>query len=176
MTILTRTPENTNLLQPTKFILTFDRIPDVQYFCQEVNIPGVSMPEAQVQSPFHNYTVAGMNIQYSPLNIKFQINENVSSWKSLYEWFLAISSPVSFEERNKYKFLQNQGKENPFPSYSEAVLTVLSNLNNPLLRIHFHQVFPTQLSDITFDTTLSADHIITAQASFSYEYFEFTEH
>ena len=175
MTVLTRVPENTNLLQPTKFLLTFDRIPDVQYFCQEVNIPGATMPQAEMQSPFHNYTVAGLNIQYNPLNIRFLVNEDMSSWKSMYEWFLAISSPVSFEERNKYQAMQNRNIKRPLPSYSDAVLTVLSNLNNPLTRILFHEVFPTTLSDINFDTKVSADHIITAEASFAYEYFEFLD-
>jgi len=175
MTVLTRVPENTNLLQPTKFLLTFDRIPDVQYFCQEVNIPGGTMPQAEMQSPFHNYTVAGLNIQYNPLNIRFLVNENMSDWKSMYEWFLAISSPVSFEERNKYQAMQNRNIKRPFPSYSDAVLTVLSNLNNPQLRIQFYNAFPTSLSDINFDTKLSADHIITGDASFSYEYFEFLD-
>jgi len=175
MTVLTRTPENTNLLQPTKFLLTFDRIPDVQYFCQEVNIPGGTMPQAEMQSPFHNYTVAGLNIQYNPLNIRFLVNEDMSSWKSMYEWFLAISSPVSFDERKKYQNIQNHNIKKPLPSYSDAVLTVLSNLNNPTIRILFHEVFPTTLSDINFDTKVSADHIITAEASFAYEYFEFLD-
>ena len=62
---------------------------------------------------------------------------------------------------------------NPFPSYSEIYLTILSNLNNPTRRIHFYNAFPISLSDIEFDTTQSADNIITATASFNYEFFEF---
>lgn len=173
MTVLTRTPDNTNLLQPTKFLVMFDRIPEVQYFCQKANIPGMRMPEAQVQSPFHNYTVAGLNIQYSPFEITFLVDESVKTWQSLYEWFLAISSPVSFEDRNMYQSIQNQGKPTSFPSYSDISLTVLSNLNNPVTRIKFINAFPVTLSDIDFDTTRSADDIITASATFNYEYFEF---
>ena len=47
MTVLTRAPQNTNYLQPSKFLLSFDRMPTVQYFCQEVNLPGVSMGQAK---------------------------------------------------------------------------------------------------------------------------------
>lgn len=173
MTVLTRTPENSNFLQPTKFLVTFDRIPTVQYFCQEANIPGVQMPSAELQSPFHNYTVAGLNIKYNTFTMKFVIDESVKTWQELYQWFLAISSPVSFEERNKYQALQNQNKNSSFPSYSDGVLTVLSNLNNPVIRVHFVNMFPISLSDIDFDTKSSADDIITATASFEYEYFEF---
>jgi len=175
MTVLTRTPQNTNLLQPTKFLLTFTRIPDVQYFCQEVNIPGATMPEAQIQSPFHNYTIAGLNIQYNLLNIGFLVDESLRSWRNIYNWFLAISSPVGFEERNRYQMIQNGGVLPNFPSYSDAILTIMSNLNNPIARVQFYNAFPTSLSDISFDTKSSADHIITADASFNYEYFEFLD-
>ena len=48
MTALTRSPQNTNYLQPTKYILTLDRIPTVQYFCQEANVPGISLGQAAV--------------------------------------------------------------------------------------------------------------------------------
>lgn len=173
MTVLTRTPENTNFLQPTKFLLSFDRIGSVQYFCQEVNLPGVSMPQAPISSPLHNYTIAGLNIQYDELKISFIVDEEAQSWHSLYDWFLAISSPESFDERNHYQSTQNNFKNAPLPSYSDATLTVLSNLNNPLLRIQFINTFPVSLSGIDFNTKLSADDILTADASFQYEYFKF---
>ena len=35
-------------------------------------------------------------------------------------------------------------------------------------------MFPVSLSDVQFDTTQSADTIITADAVFRYEYFEIT--
>jgi T4-like virus tail tube protein gp19 len=173
MTVLTRTPENTNLLQPTKFLVTFDRIPTTQYFCQEANIPGMTMPQAEVQSPFHNYSVAGLNIQYNELEISFLLDEELQTWIQLYNWFLAISSPVGFEQRNMLQAIQNQNKNGQFPSYSDVFLTVLSNLNNPITRVHFYNAFPTSLSDIKFSTKESADDVMTATATFNYEYFEF---
>jgi len=58
MTAITRSPENTNLLQPTKFLLTFDRIRATQYFCQSVNLPGVSLGEVnRAQMVLKNVTV-----------------------------------------------------------------------------------------------------------------------
>ena len=53
--------------------------------------------------------------------------------------------------------------------FSDATLTILSSLNNPLLRINFTNVFPYTVSDINFDTKLSADSIITCSASFRYQ-------
>ena len=57
-------------------------------------------------------------------------------------------------------------------SYSDATLIVLSALNNPILRVRFINAFPLSLSDIQFDTTQSAENIITGTASFAFEYFD----
>ena len=69
MTVISRTPENTNFLQPTKFLLTFDRIPTVQYFCQEANIPGISLPAITITSPVLDYHVTGNKLNYGTFNI-----------------------------------------------------------------------------------------------------------
>ena len=175
MSALERTPENTGFLQPTKFILTFDRIPNVTYFCQEANIPGLSLPAIVVPSPAIDYHVVGNKLSYSMFNIKFMVDAKVESWKSIYEWFMSIASPHGTEERNSKTILQNQFKQTNFPQYSDAVLTVMSNLNNPVLRVHLVGLFPVSLSDIQFDTTLSADNIITADATFSVKYFDFLD-
>ena len=58
-------------------------------------------------------------------------------------------------------------------SFSDATLTVFSALNNPLIRVKYINAFPSSLSDIQFDTKSSADTIITATASFNYDYFIF---
>jgi len=175
MTVINRTPENTNLLQPTKFLLSFSRIPGVTYFCQEVNIPGMSLPNIQVPTPMLDYHVAGNKLTYNQLHVRFMVDEKLESWKNIHNWFRAIASPTGFEERNYRSSIQNQLNQSKLTSYSDAVLTVLTNLNNPSLRIDLHGLFPVSLSDIQFDTTLSSDHIITAEATFMVEYFDIEE-
>jgi hypothetical protein len=57
-------------------------------------------------------------------------------------------------------------------SRKQAILTVMSNLNNPKLRVKYINVWPTSITDLKFDTTLSADTDVTATATFRYDYFE----
>jgi len=173
MTALNRTPKNTNFLQPSKFILSFVRIPTVQYFCQEANLPGVSVGSATLNTPLQDVPVAGTKLSYSEFSIRFMVDESIQSWNELYKWFLAIASPKSLADRAEYNAVQNVYLSKP-NNYSDANLTVLSALNNPIARINFHRMFPVSLSDINFDTTLSADTIITATATFRYEYFDIT--
>ena len=173
MTAINRTPQNTNYLQPTKYLLTFDRIGAVQYFCQEINIPGVNLGQTSSPTPLYDLPIAGNKVTYNSLNIGFTVDEAMLSWKNLHDWFRAIASPKSFADRSNLTAIQNAYKSSSLTSYSDATLTILSALNNPIVRIQFYNVFPISLSDIKFDTKESADEIITGQASFAFEYFDF---
>ena len=173
MTAITRAPQNTNYLQASKFILVFDRTPTTQYFCQSANIPGLSIGQAIVNTPLMDYWAAGNKITYNQFNISFTVDETLTGWRNIHDWFRAIASPKSLEERSVHQQLQNNYKSQRLQSYSDATLTVLSALNNPVVRLRLINTFPISLSDIDFDTKLSADDVITAEASFMFEYHEF---
>lgn len=167
MTAITRSPQNTNLLQPTKFLLTFNRIQTVQYFCQSVNLPGVSLGEVNRATPFLDMYSPGTKLTYSPLEIVFLIDEELQSWKNLYNWFLSMADPDGFEARDGSKELQS------IKHFSDATLTILSGLNNPIIRIQYSNVFPLTIGDIQFDTTQSADNLVTARATFRYQSYKY---
>jgi hypothetical protein len=167
MSALNRNPENTNLLQPTKFLLTFSRIATTQYFCQSVNVPSVSLGQVQRDTPFLDLYSPGTKLTYDPLDISFIIDEELQSWKNLYDWFISIADPDGFGGRMQNRELQQQKQ------FSDATLTILSALNNPILRIEFTNVFPLTMSNINFDTRLSADTIVTCDATFRYQSYKY---
>jgi hypothetical protein len=163
MTALTRSPQNTNLLQPTKYLLEFKRINTVTYFLQTVNVPSIKLGEVIRTTPFLDMYSPGTKLDYSTLDIEFIVDEELETWKNLYNWFVSIADPDGFEKRTYKEELQRS------EHFSDATLTVLSNLNNPVLRINFRNLFPLTMGDINFDTRLSADNIMTVSASFRYE-------
>ena len=162
MTALNRNPQNTNLLQPTKFLLNFSKIDSVQYFCQSVNLPGITLSGPTKQStPFISLPKPGNVLTYNALNVSFIVDEDLKTIKTIQNWLRGIADPSGFNNRNAdYK-----------DNYSDAILTILTGLNNTNLRIQFVNLFPTDLSDINFDTKESADNIIVATANFRYEYY-----
>ena len=175
MSVLSRTPENTNYLQPTKFLMSFNRIPNATWFCQSVNIPGVSVGPAPINFPSVTVYSPGNQITYNNFNMTFLVNEDVQSWIDLHDWFRSFASPDGTNERNLKSALQNQynNMSSDKQQYSDATLTILSAMNNPILRVEFTNMFPVSLSDIIFDTKQSADDIITADATFVYDQFKF---
>jgi len=77
MTALNRNPSNPNPLQPNKFILNFSRAPGVQFFCQMVSVPGISLSEVPQNTPFVDVYVPGEKAIYDVLNITFMIDEEL---------------------------------------------------------------------------------------------------
>ena len=152
-------PENTNFLQPTKYILTFPEVPDMIYFCQKANIPGVSLGQALQETPNLDLFHSGTKITYNTFDVTFLVNEDLSAWTTIYNWMKDLSSVEATYTKRK------EGRK-------QAVLTVMSNQNNPKLRVKLMNLFPTSLSDLEFDTTLSAEEHITATVSFLYDWFE----
>jgi len=80
MSALTRTPENTNPLQSSKFILAFNRLPTVQYFCQEANLPGVTLGVIEYATPLRDVPIAGNKLSYNEFDITFIVDEQLQSW------------------------------------------------------------------------------------------------
>lgn len=165
MTVLNRNPQNTNPLQPSKFLLTFNRTGAVPYFCQQVNIPGMSMGAAAFNTPTLDISYPGHKLSFNNLNITYIVDEELTAWKNMYDWFLALAHPNMNERK---RLLELQGGSN----VSDATLTVLSALNNPIARIQFYNVFPIDMTDINFDTTMSADNIIYSTVTFNFNYYE----
>ena len=157
-------PVNTNLLQSTKFMLNFVRVPDTNFFCQSVSMPGVNMSEAIQTNPFADIYRPGDKLQYEPLTVTFLIDEYLNSWKNIHDWMRGLTKPTKFAEYTKLK------KE--IGIYSDANLTILNGLNNPVVRIAFFDCFPTSLSPIQFSATDDGGQTITADATFRFTYFD----
>lgn len=177
MTVLTRTPTNTNLLQTTKYRLTFDRLPGISYFCQAANVPGVSLTEVPRVTPFIDLYVPGEKMIYDTFNITFLIDEDMRAWTELHDWVRGMTFPTNFQEyvdlarTAKTPYIRNQ--EKPRPQYSSAILTLYTNKNNPSFRVKFVDLFPTSLGSILFSAQDSAENIALADATFRFSYFEY---
>jgi len=148
-------PENTNFLQPTKFLLTIPSIVDTTFFCQKVNVPGITTPEMITQTPNIDLFKPGTRISYNTFDINFLVNENLSSWRVIHDWMRDNSTNNNFRYQNV-----------------DATLTILSNQNNPKIRIKYTHIFPVSLGDLEFDTTLSAENHVTSTASFRFDYYD----
>jgi len=163
--LITKTPENTSILQPTKFTFVIPELPFAKYFCQTVSLPGVSTSEVLVSSPFSNTYRHGDKLVYDVFSINSIVDEDLRVWEETYKWLVALTAPNDFYEYKKT--IYGDGR-----LYFDGILTINTNSNNPNIRIKFKNCHPTSLGGINFNTGENAEVIPTADINFRYDQFE----
>jgi len=146
MTSLTDQPKNINPLADVQFRFDVGALPNTSFFIQSVNLPGVALEGATLATPqlqsFSRHTGV---ITYDPLNVTFLIDEYLKNWQEVFEWMI--------------------GEEN---KYTTAVLTILSSSMNPTMELHFKDIFPTSLSEVSFNSTSTDPIYQVATVNFNY--------
>ena len=146
MTSLTDQPENINPLADVQFRFDVAALPKTSFFFQTVNLPGVTLEGATIATPqLQNFSRHTGIITYDPLNVTFLIDEYLKNWQEVFQWMV--------------------GEEN---KYTSAVLTILSSSMNPTMELHFKDIFPTSLSEVSFDSTTTDPVYQVATVNFNY--------
>ena len=187
MTVLDRQPDKLDYLSPTQFRFGIHQLPKVQFFTTSVNVPGINMGEALFPTPFKDIPIMGDKLTYENLEISFIVDEFLENYQSLHEWMTAIGFPKSRKQFADFRSNTSNtpsGAVNPSADrvgsptattalFSDANLIILSNKNNPLLAVDFHNLYPVALGPLQFNNDASDVEYIIATASFSYQIYEF---
>lgn len=152
------TPLNTNTTIPTNFLFMCRKIPTFTYFIQEFTLPDTSK-DAMESGFMFGPTVRFPNatIGYGTLQIKFLINEDFSNYHSIVKWMLENTGYTEFVADQQY----NEGAS------EEGTLILLSNKKNPIRRINFQGLIPTELSGIEFASDVTDITALSATLKFA---------
>ena len=87
--------------------------------------------------------------------------------------FRSVTSNMSTTTRGESKDIGDVKASTPERAmYSVAMLTILTNKNNPVVECRFRDVFPTSLSGLTYSQNQTDVEYLTATVSFKYEIYE----
>lgn len=162
---------NKNMLSPAGFSFHIKKLPEMNFFVQTVDMPGVVLGYGEQPTPFKKLPVYGDHYEYSgDLTITFKVNEDLSNYISVYEWLRGIAFPDEFKQFAdlKEKDPIGEGIE------TDAYLMIMSSAMQPTIRIDFEQIFPVSLSNILLDTKDSSLEYIDATADFKFKSYNFT--
>lgn len=175
MTALNRTPANPNLLHANKFQFNFSRAPNLQYFCQSVLIPGISLMDVPKNNPFVDLYSPGEKAIYDTLNITFLIDEDLTAWREVHDWIRGMTFPTDFSEyrslRQNRNYIASESRKG-FEQFSDGALTILSTANKPAFKFKFYDMFPLSVTSFPLSSTDSPETIITADATFRFAYYD----
>ena len=183
--IQTRQPSKMDYASPVQFRFKIAKLPQVEFFIQSVNLPGISIGTATVPTPLYDYPVPGDEISFSSLDISFLVDENLNNYKELHDWLSGLGFGKSHQQYADLQATSEDrfpgstkgslvaGVEIPAPLseggiYSDATLTVLNSKNIAKTEIRFQNVFPTSIGSLSYDVKAADVDYLQAQASFTY--------
>ena len=184
-TAIDRQPDNFDLARPTQFRFDILKIPNTTYTVTEINLPGIAFGgDAILNSRYKSMPFMGDTLEFSPLEVSFNVQENLKNYREIHNWMTGIGFPITptqFSDaiaNEQTKEIGNPGKgnvTNPSVLTSDATLTILTNKNNPVIRVLFRNVYPTSLAGLQFDTKDTGATSLTAAVTFNYDLCEIEE-
>ena len=164
-TALDETPSNLNYLSPLIYKFQIKKTPTVNFFVQNINLPGLHLANIDVNNQFVRVPKGGDHIDYDELMINFKVDETLTNWLEIHNWIRGMGFPESFSE---YSALNNQPQATGLGLYSDASLVICNSQRIPKFNVIFEDAFPISLSSIIFDNTQSNETYLTAAATFKY--------
>ena len=185
---LNRQPTALDYSSPTQFRFLINQLPKVQYFTTEANIPGITLGEGTFSTPLKDLTLLGDKLSYDDLTISFIVDENLENYIEMHTWLTSIGFPkdrkqfsdfrsttsnVATATRGESKDIGDVRATTPeLAMTSDAVMTILTNKNNPVVECRFADVFPTSLSGLSYSQNQTDVEYLTAEVNFKYQIYE----
>jgi len=167
-------PENINPLSPNGYMFTLQRLPELTYFCQEVSLPAITLPEATQLNPFSKIPLSGDQIDFDTLRVQFLVDEKMSNYRSIHDWIVGLGFPENNSQYSQeIEGATILGSSEVARSSSDATLVILGNNNKPIQVIQFSDCVPESLESITFTSTNQDVQYLIGSASFRYSYYKF---
>lgn len=167
-------PDNISPLSPNGFMFNIQKLPEVNFFCQQVNLPGIMLGSPEFGNPFNIAPIPGETLTYDQLQVQFLVDENMTNYRSIYNWIIALGFPQNYDQYVTFLTQQEALLTSELAkNYSDGTLTILNGSNNPVQTIEFHDMFPASLDSLTFQSTNQDVQYLIGNATFRYGYYKF---
>ena len=192
---ITRQPTQQDYASPSQFKFSIAKLPKVEFFCTEVNIPGINLGNATQLTTLRDIPLPGTKLEFGDLSLTFLVDEKFDNFEEIYTWLRSLGFPkdhneyASLVEAGRDRF-PTQGKElsgvskfagkegtavNIGATLSDATLSILSAKNNVIKEVRFTDIFPTGLSGVGFSTQATDVQYLTSTVNFKYTLYDFAE-
>ena len=170
--------KNRNFLAPTGFKFTLDRAKSVSFFCNQANIPDISLGVAEQPTWLKDLPVPGDKMQFGDLNLRFLVDEDLKNYMSIQHWIRGLGYPEDMQEfrdlESEATMPANFGQEG-YNIYSDGTLQILNSSLVPNFQVVFKDLFPYSLTTLSFDATDTDIEYFSADVSFKYSIYNLTD-
>ena len=170
--------QNRNFLSSIGFRFTLSRARKVSFFSNKANIPGLTLGVAEQPTYLKNIDIPGDKIQYSDFTLSFIVDENLENYMQIHKWIRGLGFPESQTEifdlqKDDPSQIRYDGQG--MNIYSDGTLSVLNSNQRTQFNVEFTDMFPYNLSDLSFDATNTDTEYFTAEVDFKYTIYNITD-
>ena len=169
---------NRNFLSPVGFKFSLKRSPGVAYFCNEANIPDMTLGIAEQPTYLRDIPLPGDKIEFGDLSLRFMVDEDLTNYMEIQNWIRGLGYPErvsEYQNLEKKAYIQQTFGKKRQDIYSDGTLQILSNNLVPKFQVLFDDLFPYSISTVTFDATDTDIEYFTAEVSFKYTLYTLTD-
>lgn len=173
-TITCPIPNNINPLSPNGFLFSVQKLSTLTYFCQQVNLPGITLGAPQFGNPFQTQPIPGETLTYDTLQIQFLVDSSMENYEAIYNWIVALGFPNDYAQYVNFINEDQRGVISELAkNYSDATLQILGPNNAPVKTVQFIDMFPTAIDSLVFQSTANDVQYLVGNATFAYGYYKF---
>ena len=156
-------------------MLDIIKLPEIKYFCQEVELPSITAQYARQASPFTEIHLPGDKLVFGDLNVSFMVDSEMSNYIALHNWIIGLGFPEDYSQYNQFMNSRRTGIDisETSAACSDAILTVLGPASTAIKTVRFMNVFPVSLGRVTFASTVRDTVYLLGAATFRYTDYEF---
>ena len=167
-------PANINPLSPNGFLFSIQKIPTLNFFCQQINLPGIMLGAPEFGNPFTTQPIPGDHLTYDQLTVQFLVDENMENYKAIYNWIIALGFPTSYDQYTSFINTDDRALISELSkNYSDGTLAILGSNNSVSQTVQFIDMFPTSIESLTFQSTNQDVQYLIGSATFRYGYYKF---
>ena len=100
---LSRQPTVTDYSSPTQFRMGINQLPKVEFFTTSANLPGISLGELVIPTPYTDIPIVGDKITYENLSISFIVDEFLENYISIHNWLIGIGFPSDRQQFTTFR-------------------------------------------------------------------------
>tara|TARA_Y100001973_G_C5200000_1_gene336898 strand:+ start:1319 stop:1837 length:519 start_codon:yes stop_codon:yes gene_type:complete len=158
-------PTTSNLLTANQFKFNTSRIPILSEYVIGVNIPSIEFVSAELNTAFGvNIPTATGKYIFEDLTVSFLVDEELESWREIYEWMIRLGPMNENSEQIMYN--------DCYDSTTIGELTILNSAYKPKFRYKFYNMFPISLTGFSFTTTAADSIQLSSSATFRFSYYD----
>jgi len=137
-----------SLLNPTQFRLVFNKIPNVQFFCQSISIPELSLAPVTQSTNLLDLFHPGEKVRHQPLFAEVLLDKEMKTYEEIYTWMKNLSV-----------------LHNATEGFSDCDVIIGART------FHFQDVWPINLAQINLNIAVPSVQAVTFGVTFEYDLF-----